>query len=616
VCALGAPLVGRAQAIPLPRPVADSGKAKAKPDSAQIDSFTFKAAPAKTKKDTIAKDTIAKDTIKAPLARAFVPANLEIAQRSWHWDRDSIFATGALTLGDLLSVVPGVTTLTAGFLLAPQVAALNGDPGATTLYLDGVELDQLQPRNGGISDLAFIPLWTLEDVSVERTAGQLRVHMRTWRVDNTTPQTRIDVLSGSDNMNIFRGWYGRRFDNGLALQFSGQQYSAVSTTNPYGDNLGIMSRIGWARGSWSIDAMAVRQSINRQKGPRGLLFGPATSDGVPAFKGNEGTAYARAAWRDPAADGPWLQLIAATIRAAEDHSTSSTGATVTSAPGDSVDTVRTRSEYTLNGGITRGAFRFSGTTRVRSVEHHAYYSSGARAEYTTPSLALGAFAEKALDLTTRADLTARVTPLSWLNVGAAVSRGSPGAPALGPAYSSARLEAAFKFRDRWISGGIVSRSAQSMLPLIEMDTSLRRFTVPAATGVTVGVRGPVWRGWELDIDGTSWQDGAPYRPQQQLRTRLWFQSWFLGRFPRKNFHLAVELTNDYRTAAYLPAAGNLFGQTSRGGNIWGGNVEIRISSAVISWQYRNMAGYQYESVPGYLMPRMLNIYGVRWEFWN
>jgi hypothetical protein len=90
----------------------------------------------------------------------------------------------------------------------------------------------------------------------------------------------------------------------------------------------------------------------------------------------------------------------------------------------------------------------------------------------------------------------------------------------------------------------------------------------------------------------------------------------LGRFPRKNFHLAVELTSDYRTAAYLPAAGNLFGQVSRGGNIWGGTVEIRISSAVISWQYRNMAGYQYESVPGYLMPRMLNIYGVRWEFWN
>ncbi len=613
---MGAPLVGRAQAVPLPRPPADTGKTKSKPDSAKVDSFTFKAAPGLAKKDSITKDSIAKDTIKAPLARAFAPANLEIAQRSWHWDRDSIFASGALTLGDLLSVVPGVTTLTAGFLMAPQVAALNGDPSATKLYLDGVELDQIQPRNGGIADLAFIPLWTLEDITVERTAGQLRVHMRTWRVDNTTPQTRVDVLSGSDNMNVFRGWYGRRFDNGLAIQFSGQQYSTVSSTNPYGDNLGIMSRIGWARGSWSVDAMTVRQTINRQKGPRGLLFGPATSDGVPAFKGNEGTAYARIAWRDPAQDGPWLQVIAASIRAAEDHATSSTGTTVASVPGDSVDTLRTRSEYTITGGISRGALRLSGTTRVRSVDHHTFFSSGARAEYANRFVAVGAVAEQALDLTKYTDITARVTPRSWLNIGAAASRASPGDSALGPAYSSARLEAAFKFRDRWISGGIVTRSAQRMLPLIEMDTSLRRFTVPAATGVTVGFRGPVWRGWEIDIDGTSWQDGAPYRPQQQLRSRLWFQSWFLERFPRKNFHLAVELTNDYRTAAYLPAAGNLFGQASRGGNIWGSNVEIRISSAVISWQYRNMAGYQYESVPGYLMPRLLNIYGVRWEFWN
>ena len=607
---LGAPLVGRAQAVPLPRIAADSGKVRAAPDSAKVDSFSFKAAePPK-------RDSIRKDSIKAPIARAYSPANLEIAQRSWHWDRDSIFASGALTLGDLLSVVPGVTTLTAGFLMAPQIAALHGDPGATKVYLDGVELDQLQPRNGGIADLAFLPLWTLEDVSVERSAGELRVHLRTWRVDNTTPQTRVDVLSGSDNMNLFRGWYGRRFDNGIALQFSGQQYSTLSSTNPYGDNLGVMSRIGWARGSWSVDAMTVRQSIDRQKGPRGLLFGPATSDGVPAFKGNEGTAYARIAWRDPASDGPWVQLIAATLRTAEDHSTSSTGAPAVAVPGDSVDTVRTRSEYTITGGFTRGALRLSATTRVRSVEHHAFFSSGARAEYANRFVAIGAFAEQALDLTKYSDITARFTPAEWLNIGASASRAAPGDTALGPARSSTRIEAALKFRDRWISAGLISRSAQSMLPLIEMDTSLRRFTVPAATGFTVGIRGPVWRGWELDIDGTSWNDPAPYRPQQQLHTRLWFQSWFLERFPRKNFHLAVELTNDYRTAAYLPVGKNLFGQTSRGGSIWGSMVEIRISSAVISWQYRNMAGYQYESVPGYLMPRLLNIYGVRWEFWN
>ncbi len=603
---LGAPLVGRAQAVPLPPPPVDTGKVKPKADTTKVDSLTFRAAPEPPKKDSI----------KAPLARGYAPANLEIGERSWHWDRDSIFATGALTLGELLSNVPGVTSLTAGFLMAPQVAALNGDPFATKLYLDGVELDPIQHRNGSISDLAFIPLWTLEEVSVERTAGQLRVHLRSWRVDDTTPQSRVDVLSGSDNLNLFRGWFGRRFDNGFALQFSGQQYSTISATNPYGDNLGIMSRIGWARGSWSIDGVTIRQSITRQKGPRGLLFGPATADGIPAFKGIEGTAYARIAWHDAAQDGPWIQLIAASLRANEDNKSSSTTTTTTAVPGDSVDTLRVRSEYTITGGITRGALRLSGTTRIRSVDHHSFYSSGGRAEWSNRFVAVGAFAEQALDLTKYTDLTARVTPFRWLNVGLSASRAAPGDTALGKTYTSTRAEAAIKFRDRWISGGFISRSAQTMMPLVQFDSSLRKFDIPSATGFTFGVRGPVWRGWQVEVDGTSWNDAAPYRPQREIRSRLWFESWFLERFPRKNFHLAAALTNEYRTASYLPAAGNLFGQSSRGGNIWGSIVEIRIATAVISWQYRNMAGYQYESVPGYLMPRLLNVYGVRWEFWN
>jgi hypothetical protein len=37
---------------------------------------------------------------------------------------------------------------------------------------------------------------------------------------------------------------------------------------------------------------------------------------------------------------------------------------------------------------------------------------------------------------------------------------------------------------------------------------------------------------------------------------------------------------------------------------------------VISWDYRNMTGTNYETFPGYLMPRIASIYGIRWEFWN
>jgi hypothetical protein len=45
-------------------------------------------------------------------------------------------------------------------------------------------------------------------------------------------------------------------------------------------------------------------------------------------------------------------------------------------------------------------------------------------------------------------------------------------------------------------------------------------------------------------------------------------------------------------------------------------LEIRIQTAVISYQFRNVLQERYELVPGFLMPRQTQFYGVRWEFWN
>jgi hypothetical protein len=47
-----------------------------------------------------------------------------------------------------------------------------------------------------------------------------------------------------------------------------------------------------------------------------------------------------------------------------------------------------------------------------------------------------------------------------------------------------------------------------------------------------------------------------------------------------------------------------------------GLLEIRILRAVVSYQQRNLLSYQYFVVPGFEMPRVLAIYGVRWDFWN
>ena len=76
-----------------------------------------------------------RDTIKAPLAHAERPLLLGVGSQ-YHWDRDSIFSSGANNLLDLLSTIPGVTIFRSGWLASPQYAAYLGDPGRVRVFLD------------------------------------------------------------------------------------------------------------------------------------------------------------------------------------------------------------------------------------------------------------------------------------------------------------------------------------------------------------------------------------------------------------------------------------------------------------------------------------------------
>jgi hypothetical protein len=221
-----------------------------------------------------------------------------------------------------------------------------------------------------------------------------------------------------------------------------------------------------------------------------------------------------------------------------------------------------------------------------------------------------------VDSTTRTDVLARLTPFAWLHVGASFSRTAPRNATLGPPVSSSRVEAGVRWRDRWLTAGVVTRGASRITPPIELDSVLRTVGVPAATGAIVGLHGPIWRGFGLDVDAINWDAGGSYRPQRQVRTRLWFESSFLGTFPRGTFHLLASATHELRSTMYVPSGTDPIGQSAGASGAIGTLLEIRIGSAVISWQARNILAEPYESYPGYAMPKIVNLYGVRWEFWN
>jgi hypothetical protein len=122
-----------------------------------------------------------------------VPPQPDIGQR-YRWNREDIFSSGALTLGELLGRIPGVTAFASGWVASPQTNTYVGDFRRIRLFYDGVELDPLDVRIGPMHDFAAIPMWTLEELVVERAAEELRVYMRSWRVNKTTPYTRVDQI--------------------------------------------------------------------------------------------------------------------------------------------------------------------------------------------------------------------------------------------------------------------------------------------------------------------------------------------------------------------------------------------------------------------------------------
>src|SRR3954469_12675921 len=203
------------------------------------------------------------DSIKPTIGRVVDPLTYEIGSQ-YEWNRAQLFATGALSLVDLLDRIPGIATFRSGWLSTPQTATFGGDFRRVRIFYDGLEIDNLDNSTGGVLDLSTIQLWSLEHLTIERTASELRLYIRSWRVENTDPYTRVDVATGNEDTNLYRGFYGKRYDNGAVFQFAGQQYGVASPRLAgSGDALSMLGRIGVAKKRWSVDAFVNRVHSTR-----------------------------------------------------------------------------------------------------------------------------------------------------------------------------------------------------------------------------------------------------------------------------------------------------------------------------------------------------------------
>jgi hypothetical protein len=132
----------------------------------------------------------------------------------------------------------------------------------------------------------------------------------------------------------------------------------------------------------------------------------------------------------------------------------------------------------------------------------------------------------------------------------------------------------------------------------------------------VGLRGELPFGFSVDATGTRWQHPGAYTPQYEAHGDLRFYTQWLSRFPNGNFSFLLQPGLDYRSEVLFPSASIFGDRYTVAAPTYSVLVEIRILRGVISYQRRNLTGLIYDQVAGYLMPRAVNVYGVRWYFFN
>ncbi|HJP87064.1 MAG TPA: Plug domain-containing protein [Gemmatimonadaceae bacterium] len=548
------------------------------------------------------------DTIKPPVGRFADPALYEIGPQ-YEWDRQQLFATGALTLVDLLDRIPGITTFRSGWLATPQTAAYNNDFSRVRVFYDGIEIDNLDSRTGGVLDLSSIQIWSLEHLSIERSANELRIYMRSWRVDNTDPYTRADVATGNEETNLYRGFYGKRLNNGGLIQVAGQQYGVTSARFAgSGDALSLLSRIGYARKSWSIDGFVLRHHPTRSI--QRALFGRPPVLGLDATYTD---AYLRAAIGE-SNRGPWFQLTAASL--GFKGSTAADRGTTASAFGDTLERRVSESQYVVSGGYTLGAARIELDDRLRALGGTTYNSASGRFDLVSPIGVVSAFAQHdGYRQINSVDGGIRAQPLPFLALSGSLSQQTPTGSSGQSSVTSLRYEAGIKLLRPWVSGGFISMERGPGLAPIAYDTLLLAAQEGRINGYTGSIRGPLLWGMGIDAWAVHWSKPAsPYQPEWQSHSELNYSNNFLKQFPRGDFEIKAAGVYEYRSAARFPLATE--DVLSQAAKTISAILEIRIMRAVISYQQRNILGYQYDIVPGFEMPRVLAIYGVRWDFWN
>ena len=157
----------------------------------------------------------------------------------WHYNRQAILSSSAMTLAELLELIPGTMVLRGGDYGTPETAVSFGlASGRIKIFWDGLEWT---PLDTGVPDLSRITLAGVKEVRVERRMTGLRIELISLEPSESIPETVIQVGTGDLGTNLLRAELSHPDVLGGALTFA---MDRLETRGPNFQNRGSLSGIG------------------------------------------------------------------------------------------------------------------------------------------------------------------------------------------------------------------------------------------------------------------------------------------------------------------------------------------------------------------------------------
>lgn len=553
------------------------------------------------------------DTTPGPAQR--YPARLGALRGPTHevftCDQACVHASPALSLLELLiERVPGMTAIRAGFFAGPH-HAFDGPfgPGFVSLFVDGREIVSL---DGAATDLRRISLNYVERVAVYRGAAGLVVDVDLRRHDAAQAYSRISGGTGDPALQILDGV----FANGLGQAFNVEgafELLDVTTGGVENDRFGAFGRLSWIPGS---NRFGLQLEFRTESADR------AAADTADVRR-REVLIRARGDL------GARAQLEAYAFSAS--HRLVLPGIAEDSAPRRGADGVGARITVNPGRGQLSAGVRLMGRDAYASVaaDVAAWYpvgpfwveggaELGSWNEFSTRSARAGlAYADTLLvPLTVRGfaafgdrgfgiPRAGLADSVGFDAIGGAVDLGL-GPYSLSGRLARGRLDRPLKLGVSFDSAAVVDAAS---IQTTSWEARLEGPIVPLG-GILDGVE-PI----RLEA---YWRQNRPregiavYVPESLARGQLSLHDTFFG----GNLEIWLGAFLERRGPRLVPMAGSP-DLVQVAADTWpGGHFMFKIGDFRFFWRFTNPSGLIVSDIPGANFPARVNLFGIRWEFFN